>query len=181
MVNAGFFGPLTRGPRARCASGGFTYLTVLFIVAIITGGLALVGEVWETSAHREKEAELLHIGGQYRRAIGRYYEATPGLAKTYPKTLEQLVKDDRFPTAQRHLRRLYPDPMTGTNEWGIVKAPDGGIMGVYSLSKTPVLKTANFKAQDATLTGASVYSDWRFFYTPQAATAGVQAPKPAAR
>jgi len=54
--------------RAR----GFTYLAVLFIVAILLGGLALVGEMWETSARREKEAELLFIGNQYRRAVGFY-------------------------------------------------------------------------------------------------------------
>jgi len=43
---------------------GFTYLTVLFIVAILLGGLAMVGEVWETSAKRDKEAELLFVGNQ---------------------------------------------------------------------------------------------------------------------
>src|SRR5882762_9298819 len=53
-------------------SRGFTYLTVLFIVAILMGGLALVGEVWDTWAKREKEADLLFVGNQYRRAIQLY-------------------------------------------------------------------------------------------------------------
>ena len=64
----------------RCQRG-FTYLAVLFIVATITAGLALIGEMWETAAKREKEAELLFIGDQYRKANGRYYESTPGAAK----------------------------------------------------------------------------------------------------
>src|SRR5205807_5607167 len=44
-----------------CRQRGFTYLTVLFIVAILMGGLALVGEVWDTWAKREKEADLLFV------------------------------------------------------------------------------------------------------------------------
>jgi len=38
---------------------GFTYMTVLFVIAILSTGLALIGEVWHTSALREKEAQLL--------------------------------------------------------------------------------------------------------------------------
>ena len=31
---------------------GFTYLAVLFAVVILSGGLALVGEMWDTAARR---------------------------------------------------------------------------------------------------------------------------------
>jgi type II secretory pathway pseudopilin PulG len=161
--------------RAR----GFTYLAVLFIVAILLGGLALVGEVWETSARREKEAELLFVGNQYRRAIGLFYDSTPGGVKRYPRTLEDLVKDPRQPATQRHLRRLYPDPITGKNEWGLVKAPDGGILGVHSLSEEKPLKIGGFRVRDAGLEGAAKYADWKFIHTlPAAAPAGA---KPAAK
>ena len=50
---------------------GFTYMTALFIVAILATGLALTGEVWQTSTAREREAELLFAGHQYRKAIER--------------------------------------------------------------------------------------------------------------
>ena len=156
--------------RAR----GFTYLAVLFIVAILMGGLALVGEVWETSARREKEAELLFIGNQYRRAIGLFYDSTPGGVKRYPRTLEDLVKDPRQLATQRHLRRLYPDPITAKNEWGIVKAPDGGILGVHSLSEEAPLKIGGFRVRDADLEGAAKYADWKFLHAP------AQQAKPAA-
>lgn len=161
--------------RAR----GFTYLAVLFIVAILMGGLALVGEVWETSARREKEAELLFIGNQYRRAIGLYHDSTPGGVKRYPRTLEDLVKDPRQPATQRHLRRLYPDPITGKNEWGFVKAPDGGILGVHSLSEEKPLKIAGFRVRDAGLEGAAKYADWKFIHTLTAAAPATA--KPAAK
>jgi type II secretory pathway pseudopilin PulG len=160
------------------AQRGFTYLTALFILAILMGGLALLGEVWENSAKREREAELLFIGNQYRRAIGLYYESTPGAAKKYPRELQDLIKDSRQPATQRYLRRLYPDPMTGKAEWGLVKAADGGIGGVYSLSEEAPLKVAGFRVRDADLEGKSKYSDWRFNYKPAAPAAG--AAKPAA-
>lgn len=156
---------------------GFTYLTVLFIVAILLGGLAMVGEMWETVAKRDKESELLFVGNEYRKAIARYYESTPGVAKGYPRTLEDLLKDSRMPSTQRYLRRLYRDPF-GSTEWGIVKAPDGGIAGVYSLSEEKPLKTGNFKLRDAGFEGAQRYADWKFIYSP--AAAAQSAPKPAA-
>ena len=58
----------TRSGDGAMRARGFTYLTVLFMVAILAGGLALIGEVWHTSAMREKEAELLFVGQQYRKA-----------------------------------------------------------------------------------------------------------------
>ena len=154
---------------------GFTYLTVLFIVAILMGGLALIGEVWETSAKREKEADLLFVGDQYRKAIERY--VLSGKAQ-YPRMLEDLLKDPRQPSTQRYLRKLYPDPMTGKSEWALVKGPDGGIGGVYSLSEEKPLKVSRFKLRDASLEGAQKYSDWKFSYTPAAQpAAATPAPK----
>ncbi len=148
-------------------SRGFTYLTVLFIVAMLSAGLALAGEMWQTAAKREREAELLFVGNQYRAAIGRYYESTPGPAKRFPPTLEALLMDARRPTTQRYLRKLYPDPVGG-GEWSLVKAPEGGIRGVYSNSENAPLKTGNFKLRDAELAGAARYADWKFVYNPAA-------------
>ena len=164
--------------RAR-RSGGFTYLTALFLIALSGAGLALLGQVWETAAAREKEAELLYVGHQYRLAIQRYYMAGP---RQYPRTLQDLLKDPRSPAPRRHLRRLYADPITGTLEWAIVKAPDGGIMGVHSRSEEPPLKVANFKFRDRDFERAAKYSDWKFVYLPAQQMAPVQqtAPKPGA-
>ena len=149
---------------------GFTYLTVLFLLAIMSGGLALIGEVWHTSAAREKEAELLFVGQEYRKAIERYYLTGPGV-RQYPKSLADLVKDPRQPGTVRHLRRVYPDPITGKDEWGLVKSPDGGIAGVHSLSEVAPLKTAGFAVRDATFEGKTKYTDWQFVYNPPAAPA----------
>jgi type II secretory pathway pseudopilin PulG len=153
----------------RRGQKGFTYLTVLFILAILGGGLALVGEMWENTTRREKEAELLFIGHQYRKAIERYFLSGP--QRQYPRTLEELLKDPRRPGAERYLRKLYPDPITGGTQWGLVKAPDGGILGVHSLSTDRPLKTAGFKLRDAGFERAQTYADWKFTHSPPAAPA----------
>ncbi len=152
---------MTTTPRLHCA--GFTYIAVLFAVVIMASGLGVLGEVWRTSLQREQETELLHVGKAYTDAIMLYYEA-PGVVRRYPRNLEQLVEDDRFPIARRYLRRLYPDPITGITEWGTVRAPDGGIMGVFSLSHATPLKSVAFR-------GVRRYSDWKFVYEPAPAVA----------
>src|SRR5437899_5995019 len=130
-------------PRLRLAGmlrslEGFTYLTLLFAVALIGLGLARAGEAWHTTAMRAREAQLLYVGGQYRRAIERYYLSGPA---QYPKSLQDLLKDARQADTQRYLRRLYPDPMTGKADWGLVKTPTGEIAGVYSVSDEKHFKT----------------------------------------
>ena len=151
-----------KGPRH---AGGFTYLTALFMIAIMSAGLGLIGEMWETASRREREAELLYIGNQYRLAIQRYYLNGP---QQYPRTFQDLLKDPRIPATRRHLRQLYPDPMTASNEWAIVKGPDGGIMGVYSKSEDAPLKVTNFRLRDRDFEGAKKYSDWKFVFVPTA-------------
>lgn len=142
----------------RRTCGGFTYLTALFIIVIMGVGFAMLSELWHTASLREKEADLLYVGNQYRRAIEQYHAIVPN---QYPRTFADLLKDPRAPNVRRHLRQLYPDPMTGT-EWMLIKSPDGGIMGVYSRSEERPLKIANFSPRDRAFSGAAKYSDWKF-------------------
>jgi type II secretory pathway pseudopilin PulG len=155
---------------------GFTYLAVLFMIALMGVMLVSIATMWHTARQREKERDLLFIGSQFRQAIGSYYEKTPGALKKYPSNLEELLKDGRFVTMQRHLRRVYRDPMTGNSEWGLVKAPQGGIMGVHSLSQDTPLKTGNFRVPDAGFEDKKKYSEWVFFYAPK--LPGQSSPKP---
>jgi type II secretory pathway pseudopilin PulG len=148
---------------------GFTYLWVLIAVAVLGGSLAAYGESWSHGMQREKEAELLFIGNEYRRAIAQYYENTPVGYRRYPERLEDLLKDERYAFNRRYLRRLYRDPVTGA-AWGIVKAPEGGIMGIYSQSDEAPAKTGNFRKDDRDFAKAERYSEWRFVFSPPAVT-----------
>lgn len=156
---------MVSAPRRQ---GGMTYLAVLVAVAILGTAQAATGIVWRTARQHDNERELLFVGKQIRRAIEQYYQQTPGPVKQFPPRLEALLRDDRQPAVQRYLRRLYPDPITGRAQWGLVMAPQGGIAGVYSLSQATPLKQANFAEVDKAFTGAAKYSDWIFVYQPDA-------------
>jgi len=146
---------------------GFTFIGLLFWVAAMGAALAVLGQVWSTAAQRERERELLFVGAQFRDAIGRYYEQSPGV-KQYPRRLEDLLEDKRFPVVKRHLRKLYVDPITGEADWMVLTQGDQ-ILGVFSPSQGKPLKTANFQLADAVFAQGTAYSDWRFVYAPQGA------------
>lgn len=148
--------------RAR----GFTYITALILLAMLSVSLALLGEMWDTARQREREEDLLYVGHQYRKAIERYFLSGP---RQYPRTLADLTKDPRKPNPERYLRKLHPDPITGSSEWGLLKAPDGGILGVHSLSDKEPLKRVGFRVRDAAFENAKTYADWKFVYAPAAA------------
>lgn len=141
---------------------GFTLVGALILIAFMGAGLAAFGGIASHAAQREKEAELLFRGNQYRQAIEAYYRKE----RKYPRALAELLEDKRYPTPARHLRKLYPDPISGTTEWGLVEAPGGGIMGVYSKSEAQPIKTGGFTLADKTFADAQRYADWQFFYQP---------------
>lgn len=153
--------PLNRGAK----QSGFTLLAMLLVVAATGAVLASIGELASHAMQREKEKQLLFAGDQYREAIASYYNRTPGAVKRYPGSLAELLEDKRFPMPQRHLRRLYPDPVTGQS-FSVVQAPEGGIMGVHSASEAEPVKSANFLMRDADFTDTRKYSDWKFVYGP---------------
>jgi len=140
---------------------GFTYIGLLLFIAISGIGLAAVGQVWKTEAQREREKELLFVGEQYARAIASYYEGSPGGAKQYPKNLDDLLLDDRYPVVKRHLRKLFRDPVTGSDEWGLLR-DRGRIVGVYSQSEKAPIRRQGFSKDWAGFDAAEHYSDWKF-------------------
>jgi type II secretory pathway pseudopilin PulG len=161
-------------PMSLKKQSGFTYLAILFVIAIAGVVLAATGINWSQAAQRENERELLFVGNQFRQAIALYYERTPGTLKRYPDKLEDLLTDTRFNPPQHYLRKLYRDPILNQAQWGITLAPEGGIMGVYSLSELAPIKNAKFGYADLSFESAAKYTDWVFAYVPLSA---IQQPK----
>jgi type II secretory pathway pseudopilin PulG len=150
---------MSLGERVRRRAGGFTYVGLLALVALIGLMLAAAGEVASTSARRERETQLLWVGHEYRAAIGRYWRNK----RAYPQALEELLgAAPDAPLQVRYLRRLYPDPMTNAVDWVLLPAPNGGIMGVASSSKRAPLKTGQFEEADQDFANATTYGDWQF-------------------
>ena len=146
------------GVRTR----GFTYLGLLFALALAGVALALAGVVWHTSSKRAKEVQLLFAGGAIRDAIVSYYRRSPNGSREYPRALQDLLEDRRYITVERHLRKIYADPITGKRDWGLMTDVNGAIVGVYSQSREVPLKQDNFRDTFAAFAQARHYSDWKF-------------------
>jgi type II secretory pathway pseudopilin PulG len=143
---------------------GVALLAFLLTLALIS--VALMGAVnwWSVERQRESEEELLFVGHQYRMAIERYYYATPGAVKVLPSNMEELVQDDRFPAPVRHLRRLYPDPVTG-EPFELLRAGDQ-ITGVASKSTKAAIKRSGFPPPYTGFEGLETYDQWKFLFSP---------------
>jgi type II secretory pathway pseudopilin PulG len=166
------YGRLRRGASA---AAGFTYLGLLLTLAIITASLAAASGVWEIAQRRDKEAELLFVGNEFRRALASYAaSAPPGSTQQFPASLDNLLKDERFPNVKRHLRKIFVDPMTNSTEWGLQRNPEGGILGVYSRSEKEPLKQANFKPADQAFEGKTKYTEWVFLPATRGAAAATR-------
>lgn len=141
---------------------GFVYVWVLVLIATLAVGLAAAGPLWSHEAKREREDELLRVGQLYAEAIARYYRSSPGSVKRYPPSLEALLLDSRFVGTVRHLRTLYADPVADGAPWGLVRATDGGIRGVYSQSTQSPLRTVAVDLGVTVLASATQYAEWQF-------------------
>lgn len=157
-------GPTRNGrpARRRAGQGGFTYIGLLFAVAVLGITLATVGVVWSMEIRRDKEAELLWVGQQYRQAIMRYRAA----GGVFPQDLSDLLTDTRAQVPRHFLRKLYVDPMTGHADWELLTVPGGsGIIGIASSSHDKPIKVDNFSPADDSFKDAECYCDWKFVFT----------------
>jgi type II secretory pathway pseudopilin PulG len=120
-------------------SRGFTYLWLLFALALGGVALAALGELETTRQQREREAELRFRGEAIAVALARYAEATPAGQLPLPQSLQELLADPRFPAPRRHLRELYADPFTGRPDWELVmaEAVPAGADGAGGAAATP--------------------------------------------
>lgn len=142
-------------------------LVAILLVAIFAGAASTATS---RIVQAGREEELIFRGMAYMNAIQRYY----AVAKRYPRSLDQLLRDPRF-AHRRHLRAPYPDPMISgqaasereNGGWRLVRAADGGIAGIASASAQEPLKKASFPPGLEQFEGAKSYAEWIFEYKPQ--------------
>jgi len=163
--------------RSICRSpqAGFTYVLVLFLVALVGLGLASAATVYSTIAKRERENQLLFVGQQFRDALESYAAQTPQGSVPFPKSLDELLRDPRYPVVKRHLRKLYVDPMTGTTTWGFERNAAGGIIGVFSTAREAPLRQ-ELPQELALDSAAASYAEWVFRPRSAASAPTVGAP-----
>lgn len=154
-----FLGPLK-------SSAGFTYLAVLMLVIVMGIMLGVAGQSYKMIADREREEELLWVGSQYREAMLRWRNPPAGIQKNRPLgDIKFLLAEPSAAKGFRYLRKLYLDPITGT-EFNIIKDPNQGIIGIASASEKEPIKQANFPKDFLDFEGKKKYSDWQFTNKP---------------
>ncbi len=93
------------------AQAGYTLVALVMVIAVMSIMMAAAVEIVSFQAQREREAELIFRGEQYVEAI-RLYRQKYG---RYPMRMKELWEAD-----PRVLRREWKDPITGSEEWGLV-------------------------------------------------------------
>ncbi len=156
---------------------GFGYVFLLVVVAALGYVSAYSISRGDTYSRRQAEQELLFIGREFEAALYSYSGMqAPAvganlpigvIGATGPEQLSDLVRDPRSASIRRHIRKLYPDPITGKSEWGLVRNDVGRIVGIHSLSSATPLKTNDFDAAHAHFEEADTYGGWVFGFPTQ--------------
>jgi type II secretory pathway pseudopilin PulG len=144
--------------RRACqpAQGGFTYLWLLFVLAISAAGTAAVGELWVVQVQRSKELDLAFRGQSIVAALESYRAASPAATPCAPLGWEDLLQDQRSTVTLRHLRRPYANPFAANGEWDWVKDTQGRMLGVTSHPPaSPLVTTPPAAGKAAAITNAS--------------------------
>jgi type II secretory pathway pseudopilin PulG len=157
---------LPSGSDNRAKQRGFSYLFLLIIVAVLGIAAANAVSLGVNASRRDAEFELLAIGAEFENALRSYRAAGVAGTRAGPRDLEDLLLDRRIAITRRHLRKIYADPLTGRQEWGVVRQPDGLIVGVYTMAPGIPIKRAGFDAHRASFENAERYAQWVFSAAP---------------
>lgn len=138
-------------------------LLLMLVAVAVIGAVSAYGlQVGAQVSRRDAEEELLQVGLVFHQALLSYINSTPGQAALGPRSLDELLRDPRVPGLRRHLRRIPADPLTGRAEWGLVRSPDGQIVGIHSLADGQPIKRAGFEPPLLRLNAAESYRAWVF-------------------
>ncbi|HEY2432547.1 MAG TPA: type II secretion system protein [Vicinamibacterales bacterium] len=158
-----------RERRSRRGEGGFTFVELLVVCAILLILASAAMPLAKVSIQRERESELRRDLREMRTAIDKFKDLADagGISafdikagsENYPATLQQLVDgvgkaNDATGTKVKMLRRIPIDPMTHSTDWGMRAYSDrpdstswGGssVFDVYSKSEGKALDGTKYK------------------------------------
>jgi type II secretory pathway pseudopilin PulG len=95
----------------RQSEGGYNLVVLMVLVTVMNVAIAVALPYWSRFAQREKEAEAIFRGLQYAEAIRVFQKRHSRL----PTKLEELIEIE-----PRALRRLYPNPLQESGQWGLL-------------------------------------------------------------
>ena len=109
----------TRAERSSAA--GFAYVMALFLISVMLIASQVVLQNLLTQGRREREANMIWRGEQWKIAIRRYYQKTGH----YPQTADDLQKG--LPELQFLRSAAYKDPTnTGDGSWRFIYVNGAG-------------------------------------------------------
>jgi len=94
-------------------SRGYTLVALLVGLTVMVILIAAVLPLASAESQRDKEAELIFRGLQYAEGIRTFHRRYG----RYPNTLKEM-----FEMRPRTLRKLWKDPMTRSDKWGLITA-----------------------------------------------------------
>jgi type II secretory pathway pseudopilin PulG len=92
-------------------SRGYTLVALIIGMTVMSILIAAVLPMASAESQRDREAELIFRGFQYAEGI-RTFRKRYG---RYPNTLKEM-----FEVRPRTLRKLWKDPMTNSDKWGLI-------------------------------------------------------------
>lgn len=104
--------------RRRKQEGGYALIFVFALAAMLSLALYVEMPRLALEMQRNREEMLIERGEQYARAIKVFVRKN----SKYPQTIEELESFN----GKRFLRRRYPDPLTGKDEWRLVHVDASG-------------------------------------------------------
>jgi type II secretory pathway pseudopilin PulG len=97
--------------RRRRAEAGYTLVMFVMAIAVMSIAMGVAVQTVEFQMRREREAELIFRGEQFIEAI-RLYKVKYG---RYPMQLKEI-----YEAKPRVIRKKWKDPITDSENWGIV-------------------------------------------------------------
>lgn len=152
-------GPMRTGKRSQ---SGYMLIAALVLMAAMAASASVVAARWADETQREREQELLRAGNEIAAALAAYAHDSAGSTRSHPAELDVLLEDRRAFGTKRYLRSVEPDPMTGRRDWGLIRAEDGGIAGVFSRSEAPPFLRVPRSLSHVDLPVVDRYADWKF-------------------
>jgi type II secretory pathway pseudopilin PulG len=127
------------GVMESAGEQGFMLVGLIVAIFFILLALSVAAPKVAQGLRREREVEAVHRANQYVRAIRVFYRKTGH----YPGSIEQLEKTNNI----RFLRQRYIDPMTGKDDWRLIKVGEAkttvkGFFGAPLVGVAPGLGSA---------------------------------------
>jgi type II secretory pathway pseudopilin PulG len=96
--------------RSKPSEEGFTLLSVVFLVAMMTLALSIAMPTVIAEIQHDRELETMQRGKQYIRGVKLFYKQF----RSYPPNADAMIKGT---TGIRFMRKKYVDPTTGMTDW----------------------------------------------------------------